>query len=298
MSSWSGERQAHIFEGGFRPYEGPRLAPRRCFGSLFTYSIGRVLGRKRRFRSKLIGIASFFVAWITAVVFIFLAGLFSEFGELGFDTVREHYTRVGVGVVLFTVLATPMLLNTDRRSGLLSLYLASPLSRRSYLGAQTSAIFSLLIAMCLIPVLALGIVYTSLGAGPGNAGDFFVFVLRTIAASLALAAAPTALAVAVCSLVRRVGMAIVVIALCLLVPAGITALLIEQTGVASEIAVLDPLRMSRALAKRSHALELRAFDSGSLDAVATWVVVVANLVWVGLLSGVAHWRYGRLEVER
>ena len=298
MSTWTGGQQAQIFEGGFRPYVGPRQAPRRCFRSLYTYTLGRLLGRKRRFRSKLIGIAAFFVAWIGAVVQIFLAGLFSEFGDLGFDTVREYYTQVGVGVVLFTVLATPMLLNTDRRSGLLSLYLASPLSRRSYLNAQTSAIFSLLIVMSLVPVLALAIVYTSLGWGPGHAGDFFMFLLRALTAALALAAVPTALAVAVCSLVRRTGMAIVVIALCLLVPAGITALLIEQAGVASEIAVLDPLRMSRALAKRSHALALSDDSPGTLDAVATWVVVLANLAWVAVLSVVAHWRYGRMEVER
>ena len=298
MSSWAGGQQAQIFEGGFRPYVGTRLAPKRCFRSLYTYSLGRLLGRKRRFRSKLIGIAAFFVAWIGAIVQIFLAGLFSEIGDLGFDTVREYYTQVGVGVVLFTVLATPMLLNTDRRSGLLSLYLASPLSRRSYLNAQTSAIFSLLIAMSLVPVLVLGIVYTSLGSGPGHAGDFFIFVLRTVTAALALAAVPTALAVAVCSLVRRTGMAIVVIALCLLVPAGITALLIEQVGVAGEIAVLDPLRMSRALTKRSHGLALTDGSPGTLDAVATWVVVLANLAWVAVLSGIAHWRYGRMEVER
>jgi len=298
MSTWTGGPQAQIFEGGFRPYMGPRLAPRRCFRSLYTYSLGRLLGRKRRFRSKLIGVAAFFVAWIGAVVQIFLAGLFSEFGDLGFDTVRDYYTQVGVGVVLFTVLATPMLLNTDRRSGLLSLYLASPLSRRSYLNAQTSAIFSLLIVMTLVPVLVLGIVYTSLGSGPGHTGDFFLFVLRTLTAALALAAVPTALAVAVCSVVRRAGMAIVVVALCLLVPAGITSLLIEEAGVASEIAVLDPLRLSRALAKRSFALPLTDDSPGTLDAVATWLVVLANLVWVALLSAVAHLRYGRMEVER
>lgn len=298
MSTWTGGQQAQIFEGGFRPYVGPRLAPRRCFRSLYTYSLGRLLGRKRRFRSKLIGIAAFFVAWIVAVVQIFLAGLLSDFGELGFDTVRNYYTQVGVGVMLFTVLATPMLLNTDRRSGLLSLYLASPLSRRSYLNAQTSAIFSLLVIMSLIPVVALGIVYTALGSGPGHTGDFFMFLLRTVAAALALAAVPTALAVGISSVVRRAGMAIVVIALCLLVPTVITSLLVDEAGVAGEIAVLDPLRLSQALAKRSHGLGLTDDTPGTLDAVATWVVVLANLVWVALLAGVAHWRYGRMEVER
>ncbi len=298
MSIGAGGQQAQIFEGGFRPYVGPRLAPNRCFQSLYSYSLGRLLGRKRRFRSKLIGIAAFFVAWIGAVVQIFLAALFSEVGTLDFDIVRQYYTQVGVGVVLFSILATPMLLNTDRRSGLLSLYLASPLSRRSYLTAQTASIFSLLVVMSLIPVLLLGIVYTVLGAGPGDAGDFFLFLLRTLVAALALAAVPTALAVAICSLMRRTGMAIVVIALCLLVPQGITTLLIEQAGVASEITVLDPLRMSRALTKRSHALALTDTGPGTLDAVATWLVVLANLVWVALLTAVAHLRYGRIEVER
>ena len=298
MSTWSDDRQAQIFEGGFRPYTGPRLAAGRCFNSLYGYSLGRLLGRKRRFRSKLPALISFFVAWIGAVGIIFWASLFAEFGDLHFDNVREYYEWTGVGVVLFIVLSTPMLLNTDRRSGLLSLYLASPLSRRSYLNAQTSAILSLLVIMSLVPVLVLGIVYTTLGLGPGHAGDFFLFMLRTLAAALALAAAPTALAVAICGLVRRTGMAIVVVALCLLVPQGITSLLILEAGAAHEIAVLGPLQVSRALAGRAHGLALTVDSNATLDAVATWVVVVANLAWVALLSAVAHWRYARVEVER
>ena len=296
MSDWAGGQQAQIFEGGFRPYTGPRLPPRHSFRSLYTYSLGRILGRKRRFRSKLIGLAAFFVAWIKPVVLIFLATLFSEFGDLDFDVVREYYPVAGV--VLFCVLATPMLLNTDRSSGLLSLYLASPLSRRRYLSAQASAVFTLLFAMALVPLLALGIVYTAVGSGPGHGGDFVIFCLRSVAGAISLALVPTVLAVAICSLVRRAGLAIVVTALCLLVPAGITALLIETAGVAVEIGVLDPLRLSQSLARRSQALPLSSNGPGSLDAMATWLVVLANVAWAAVLSGVAHWRYGRLEVER
>jgi len=240
-------------------------------------------------------LASFFVAWIRAVVLIFLATLFSELGELGFDTVREYYPQAGV--VLFCVLATPLLLNTDRSSGLLSLYLASPLSRRRYLNAQAASVFTLLFAMALVPLLALGIVYTAVGSGPGHAGDFVVFCLQSVAGAISLALVPTALAVAVCSLVRRAGLAIVVTALCLLVPAGITGLLIAEAGVAVEIGVLDPMRLSQSLAMRSQALPL-SDGLGTLDGMATWLVVLANVAWAALLGGVAHWRYGRLEVER
>ena len=298
MSDWANRPQAQIFEGGFRPYTGSRLAPSRSFRTLYTYSMGRILGRKRRFRSKLIAIASYFVAWIGAVVLIFGAALFAGVGELEFAPVRDYYGQVGVGVVLFSILATPMLLNTDRRSGLLSLYLASPLTRARYLNAQGSAVLTLLIAMSLVPVVILGIVYTLLGAGPGHAGDFVVFLLRTLAAAVSLALLPTLLGVAVCSVVRRSGLAIVVVALCLLVPPGITTLLIETANAPSEITVLDPMRLSRALAKRSHALPLADDDPGTLDAVATWLVVLANLGWTALLGGLAHWRYRRVEVER
>ena len=296
MSDRSAGQQAHIFEGGFRPYTGPRLAPQQSFRSLYTYSIGRLLGRKRRFRSKLIGLASFFVAWIRAVVLIFTAVLFSEFGDLDFDTVRGYFTQVGV--VLFVVLATPVLLNTDRSSGLLSLYLASPLSRSRYLNAQASAVLTLLFAMSFVPVLVLGIVYTALGSGPGHAGDFVIFCLRSVAAAISLALLPTALGVAVCSFVRRAGLAIVATGLCLLVPMGLTTLLIETAGVATEIAVLDPMRLSQSLARRSHALSLDDGSPLSIDTVATWLVVLANLAWTALLGGLAHWRYRRLEVER
>lgn len=298
MSDRGAGAQAQIFDRGFRPYLGPRLAPAQSSRTLYTYSIGRLLGRRRRFRSKLIPIVSFFVAWIVAVVLIGVAALISEIGELEFDTARSYYQQVGVGVVLFTVLATPTLLNADRRSGLLSLYLASPLTRGRYLNAQGSAVVSLLIVMSLVPVLALGIVYTLLGAGPGNAGDFVIFCLRTLAGAVSLALLPTVLALAICSVVRRAGLAIVAIAVCMLVPQGILTLLIEVANAPSELNVLDPLRLSRALAKRSHALALTGDGPGTLDAVATWLVVLANLGWTALLGGLAHWRYRRVEVER
>lgn len=299
MSDLGTGSQAQIFEGGFRPYEGPRLAARLTTRTLYTYSLGRLLGRKRRFRSKLIPIASGVVAWVGAIGLIFWAALFAAIVDIDFDTVRGYYRFAWIGIVLFSILATPTLLTTDRRSGLLSLYLASPLSRSRYLGAQALAIHTLLVALSLVPVLILGIVYTALGVGPGHAGDFAVFVLRAIAASISLALLPTTLGVAICSVARRAGIAMVLIALCLLVPQGIVNLLVEVAGAPAELGVLDPMNLSWSLSRRAFALPP---DAGSgvapIETVATWVVVPATLGWSAILAGLAHWRYRRVEVER
>ncbi|MDE0653803.1 MAG: hypothetical protein OXI26_09130 [bacterium] len=293
------DAQAQIFEGGFRPYTGPRLGARLSTRTLYTYSLGRLLGRKRRFRSKLIPIASAVVSWVGAIGLIFWAALFALIIDVDFDTVRGYYRFAWIGIVLFSILATPTLLTTDRRSGLLSLYLASPLSRTRYLGAQTMAIHTLLVALSLVPVLILGIVYTALGVGPGNAGDFAIFVLRAIAASISLALLPTALGVAICSAARRAGIAMVLIALCLLVPQGIVNLLVEVAGAPAELGVLDPMNLSWSLTKRSFALPLESGTGVSpVESVATWVVVLATLGWSALLGGFALWRYRRVEVER
>lgn len=291
--------QAQIFEGGFRPYTGPRLAARLSTRTLYTYSLGRLLGRKRRLRSKLVPIASAFVAWVGAIGLIFWAALFASIVDIDFDTVRGYYRFAWIGIVLLSVLATPTLLTADRRSGLLSLYLASPLSRSRYLGAQAMAIHTLLVALSLVPVLILGIVYTALGVGPGHAGDFVVFVLRAVAASISLALLPTSLGLAICSVARRAGLAMVLIALGLLVPQGIVSLLVEAAGAPAELGVLDPMNLSWSMSKRSFALPL---DSGpgvsAVESVATWVVVLATLGWSALLASFAHWRYRRVEVER
>lgn len=299
MSDLGAGSQAQIFEGGFRPYVGPRLAARLTTRTLYTYSLGRLLGRKRRFRSKLIPIASGVVAWVGAIGLIFWAALFASIVDIDFDTVRGYYRFAWIGIVLFAILATPTLLTTDRRSGLLSLYLASPLSRSRYLGAQSLAIHTLLVALSLVPVLILGIVYTALGVGPGHAGDFAVFVLRAIAASISLALLPTALGVAICSVARRAGLAMVLIALCLLVPQGIVNLLVEVAGAPAELGVLDPMNLSWSLTRRAFALPLESGPEISpVESVATWVVVLATLGWSAILGGIAHWRYRRIEVER
>lgn len=293
----SGAR-AQIFEGGFRPYTGPRLAARMSTRTLYTYSLGRLLGRKRRFRSKLVPIASAFVSWVGAIGYIFWAALFASILEVDFDAVRGYYQFAWIGIVLFSVLATPALLTTDRRSGLLSLYLASPLSRGRYLGAQALAMHTLLVALSLVPVLILGIVYTALGAGPGNAGDFAIFVLRAIAASIALALLPTTLGVAICSVARRIAM--VLIALCLLVPQGIVSLLVDVAGDrTAALGVLDPMNLSWSLAKRSFALPLESGPGVSaVESLATPVVVLATVGWAAILAGFSFWRYRRVEVER
>lgn len=299
MSELGTGSQAQIFEGGFRPYTGPRLGARMSTRTLYTYSLGRLLGRKRRFRSKLIPIASGVVSWVGAIGLIFWAALFAVIVDIDFDTVRGYYRFAWIGIVLFSVLATPALLTTDRRSGLLSLYLASPLSRSRYLGAQALAIHTLLVALSLVPVLVLGIVYTALGVGPGNAGDFAIFVLRAIAASISLALLPTTLGVAICSVARRAGIAMVLIALFLLVPQGIVNLLVEVAGAPAELGVLDPMNLSWSLTKRSFALPLESGPGVSaVESVATWVVVLATLGWSAILAGFAHWRYRRVEVER
>lgn len=299
MSELGTGSQAQIFEGGFRPYTGPRLGARLSMRTLYTYSLGRLLGRKRRFRSKLIPITSGVVSWVGAIGLIFWAALFASIIDVDFDMVRDYYRWSWIGIVLFSVLATPTLLTTDRRSGLLSLYLASPLSRSRYLGAQALAIHTLLVALSLVPILILGIAFTALGAGPGHAGDFAIFVLRTIAASISLALLPTTLGLAICSVARRAGLAMVLIALILLVPSGIVELLIQVAGAPAELNVLDPMTLSRSLARRSFALPPGDFGpEAGAQAVATWVVVLATLGWSAILAGFAHWRYRRLEVER
>src|SRR3712207_8505042 len=54
-------------------------------------------------------------------------------------TYHEYYGFITAAIVVFVALVGPEVLCPDRRDGMLGMYLASPLTRDSYLGAKLLA---------------------------------------------------------------------------------------------------------------------------------------------------------------
>ena len=90
--------------------------------------------------------------------------------------------------MIFTSFVAPEVLCTDRRTGMLGLYLASPLDRNTYLVSKAAAVASVLAVVTTGPQLLMLVAYALIGDGPGGPLDYVVVVLRILLAGLTMSA--------------------------------------------------------------------------------------------------------------
>ena len=74
--------------------------------------------------------------------------------------------------LLFVIFVAPEAMCPDRRSGILSLYLATPLTRTRYIFAKAAAVFTTLLLVTLGPPLLYLIGLAPQSAGPDGFGGF------------------------------------------------------------------------------------------------------------------------------
>src|SRR4051812_20732822 len=172
---------ARIVDQGYRPYEGPRRGLRGAVRSLAWHSVLRALGMRRTAWAKLLPIASIGIAYLPAAVFVGVAAILPQRVRDQANiipTYAEYYGFITAAIVLFVALVGPEVLCPDRRNGMLGLYLASPLDRRTYLLAKVLAVVPVLALVTLGPPLLQLVGLTLADAGPGGIGDFLLVFLR------------------------------------------------------------------------------------------------------------------------
>ena len=131
-----------------RPHPRPRLPPLRrrphrgdaapCAASRRTPPSGPSACAAPR-RSKILPVLAALLAYVPAIVFVGLAALLPRTTFLENDllpTYAEYYGFITSAIVVFVAFVAPEVLCTDRRTGMLGLYLASPLTRYTYLAGQ------------------------------------------------------------------------------------------------------------------------------------------------------------------
>ena len=286
---------ARIFEQGYRRYDGPRLGPAASIRSLAIHSIRRGLGLRRTFWAKLLPIATVVIAYVPAAVFVGIAALIPDEITNEIDTIpsyADYFGNITAAILLFVAVVGPEVLCSDRKNGMLGMYLASPLTRETYLLAKVLAVLPVLLLVTFGPQMLLLIGRTLVDAGPETTVDFVLVLVRTIGAGLVVSAVYTAVSLAASSLTDRRAFASAGVILTLLISSAVTTALVEGADFDNRLYLLNLGFLPTELVYRIYG------ELGSEPSLTTASLTAAALAWVLGAAALVLWRYRKLTVTR
>lgn len=284
---------SHIYEGGYRRYDGPRLGQAASIRSVVRQTAQRVMGLRRPARSKALPFLSVVIAYLPALVFIGVVALLpKQVNDSVVPDYHDYYGFITSAIVLFVIFAAPEALCPDRRSRVLSLYLAAPLTRTTYLVAKALAVCGLLTLVTLGPPLLLLIARAIQGDGPEGVSGFLSVFARIGGTGLMLSVFYTAVSMAISSLTDRRAFASGGTLLAIIGSSIVAGILGGALDLAESFFLLNLSLAPLELLNRIYG------QTGDLPEVATWAVAAAVAAWTLVGFGVTWWRYQRLRVTR
>lgn len=289
---------ARILDRGYRRFEGVRQGPGHAVRSLIAHTLRRILGLRRPARSKVLPVMSIVFAYLPAIVFVGVVALFGRFGvrEQARQLVpdySDYYGFIVSAIVLFVASVAPEALCPDRRSGVLSLYLASPLTRMTYLAAKAAAVAIVLGVVTIGPPLLMLIGLMVQGAGPDGPAQVMQAFIRIVGAGLVLSVLFTAISTGVASLTDRRALASAGTMFLLLGSGVVAGVLIAGLGAPRELVVVNVLRSSLEVVARIYGNSTTLFAD-----VDTAIVAAGTGAWALAGAAVAVLRYRLLQVTR
>ena len=290
----TGRGDAQIVERGFQRYEGERSGVPGAIRSVSWESIRATLGLGRPARHKIFPVIAVIIAYLPAVVFIGIAVLVPG-NILDPEEIADYpgyYGFITLAILLFAALVAPEVLVSDRRNGMLAMYLSTPLHRGTYLTAKAIAVVSTLGLVTLGPPILMLLGYTVEGVGPDGFNGWLLVLFRIAVSGIAVSAALAAVSMAASSLTDRRAFAAIGIVLVVLASPALAAALVDGAELSPYWRLLDLFSMPFELVYRIFG------QPGTFPEVATWAVVAVNLAWTvgGLL--IVWWRYSRLVIAR
>jgi len=288
---------ARILGTGYRSYSGPRLGPRHAVWTLSRHSFERIMGLKRPARYKVLPILTFVIAYLPAVAFIGAIALLPNrrLGQFVPDP-GQYYAFVTAALTLFAVLAAPEALCPDKRSHILGLYLASPLTRTTYLVAKVAAVASAIFLVTLGPPLVLLVGEALQNDGPRGFGAFMTTLSQTILAGVAIGIMFTAIALVIPSLTDRRAFASAGGILVLIGSAAISGVLAFGLRLGDGWLLLGLQRLPFEVTDRI--FDRHGLPTPSRTPLPTVDVALAAIGFTLLAAAVTWWRVTRAPVTR
>ncbi len=299
--------EARIHDTGYRKFEGERRPVWWAILDLAKHGVQRVLGLKRKGKHKLLPFAIIVAAFLPAIVIVGLAVMnpfddlsdrgpqFNDVSDVG-PQLGEYFGFISLLVVLFVSFVSPEALCTDRRTGMLGLYLASPLTRDTYLLGRFAGLFAVIAFIASGPQLLILAATGFEGSGPDNVLGYLSEFARIVAAGFLVALLLTTVGMAISSLTARNGIASALIVITLMTLAAVTGALIEGGGVADEFAVFNVVGLAESVGRRIFG-EPPHSDVGT-EVLATPLVIFAALAWSTAAITFCRFRYQRIDVRQ
>ena len=292
---------ARILDRSYRSYDGPRSGLVGAIRTVTLHSMRHALGIKRRHGAKVIPVLTILLAYVPAVVFVGIVALITD------DTVTndvlpsypDYFGYISAVIFVFSAFVTPELLCPDRRSGLLGMYLASPLDRNTYLLSKAIAVTAILSLITVGPLLLILLSYTILGQGPDSPLHWLITLGRIVAGGLCIAALHTSLSLAVASTTTRKAAASAVIILVIVGSGVISGVLSFEAELSIYYQLFNFLRLplDSVLRVFGQPTDVNG-DADRLNDIPAAVTIGANMAWTFVFAGVVWWRYRRIAVTK
>lgn len=291
----TGDAGARIFDRGYRRYEGDRTGLAGAMRSVAVHSAQRAFGLGRPARHKLLPLGVVLMAYLPAVAFVGVAALLPDaISSEALPSYADYYGFVSAAIILFASFVAPELLCTDRRTGMLGLYLASPLNRTTYLVAKALSVLAILAVVTMGPPLLVLIALTLEGSGPDGTVDFVTLLVRIVASGFVVSLLHTSVSLAVAATTDRKAAATATVIGLLIGSTAVTGSLVEGGGFPAWVNLGNLIGLPMELVFRIHG----EVGDWTVDELPTWAMAAAHLSWVALCVAWIAYRYRKLQVRR
>jgi ABC-2 type transport system permease protein len=278
---------AQIHDRGYRTFDGKRSGVPGAMRSVAWHSTRSVLGLGRQARHKVAPVLVIVVAFLPAVIYAGLAAILG--GDLfdgDFIPKFSELPRFSIAaIVLFTGLVAPEALVRDRRDGMFSMYLSTPLTRLTYLLSKVASVTGVLSIIVLAPTLLYLLALTFASAGPEGVGDWIDVLARIIVSGAAASLVYALISMAASSVTDRRAFASVAVIMVMLGLLTVIQILIESADANVHWRLLDPVNMPMEMIARVFG------DPGEYLEISTSRVYLANLGWSVASAGLIWSRY-------
>jgi ABC-2 type transport system permease protein len=285
---------SRIYDSGYRRYDGPRLGAAHAVRSLIAHTLQRIFGLHRPARYKVLPFLITILGFLPPAVFVGLAAFLPK--QLSRATLPKYadiYGFISGVVLLFVMFVAPEALCPDRRSGVLSLYLAAPLTRARYLLSKAAAVGIALLFVTLGPPLLLLVGLSLQSAGPHGPVGLGIVLLRIVTSGLVLSIFYTALSMAASSLTDRRAIAAAGTFIFVNATTAVVAILVFGLKFPHWLLAFSMTRAPFELIRRIHgAAPIENEHVGAAP------VIIGVIGWT-LVAGTVAWRrYRSLQVTR